>query len=167
VTGDIGTYWKVDVLFNSTMSEVAENDTNDSIISVNYCTEDFSLSWSSISFGHVNPMSEHNSAPGNPTNNYNITINLGSCDLDFYMRGTDMVNETSNDILGVGNVSWSNASNDYSSSFNLTKANEVIRLNVSQNNNITTWYWINIPSVYAGYYNGTITITGVKNGEAP
>ena len=33
--------------------------------------------------------------------------------------------------------------------------------------NITTWYWMNIPPIYAAYYNGTVFIQGVKSGSAP
>jgi len=161
-TGNVGTSWKIGVLFNSSYSEVQENHTDNSTISIISCTEDFSLSWSSIKFGILNPGSIGEPAPEND-NGYNITVNAGSCNLDFYIKGTDLENKTLNSIIEVGNITWSNTSNSYESSFNLTKTDEIIKLNVPQKTNVTTWYWINVPFVYTGYYNGTITITSVKN----
>ena len=65
------------------------------------------------------------------------------------------------------NVTWSNTSNTYGESFNLSSIPNVLKLNVPKNTNVTTWYWINVPAVYAGYYNGAIYINSVKNGESP
>ena len=161
-TGDTNTAWKVGVLFNSSYPEIQENHTENATVSITSCTEDFTLSWSSISFGTLNPSTEQNPAPGNENNEYNITVNPGSCNLNLYIKGTDLVNETLNSIIGVGNITWSNTSNSYLESFNLTKTEQVIKLNVPPETNITTWYWINVPPIYAGYYNGTITIIGVK-----
>ncbi|MEM5778334.1 MAG: hypothetical protein QXD43_02475 [Candidatus Aenigmatarchaeota archaeon] len=161
-TGNVNTNWKIGVLFNSSYPEITENHTSNATVSIVSCTEDFTLSWSSISFGLLNPSTEKNPAPGNENNEYNITINPGSCNLNLYIRGTDLVNETLNSKIGVDNITWSNTSNDYSNSFNLTETDQIIKLNVPENTNVTTWYWINVPPVYAGYYNGTITITGVK-----
>ena len=163
-TGDTNSYWKIGVLFNSSYPELQRNHTDNVTVSIVSCTEDFSLSWSSIKFGLLNPSTEQKSAPGNENNEYNITVNAGSCNLDFYIKGTNLVNETLNSFIGAGNVTWSNTSNNYSSSFSLKTTDEVIKLNVPQKSNVTTWYWINVPAVYTGYYNGTITITGVKNG---
>jgi len=163
-TGDTNSYWKIGVLFNSSYPELQGNHTDNATVSIVSCTEDFSLSWSSIKFGLLNPSTEQKSAPGNENNEYNITVNAGSCNLDLYIKGTNLVNETLNSFIGTGNVTWSNTSNSYSSSFSLKTTDEVIKLNVPQKSNVTTWYWINVPAVYTGYYNGTITITGVKNG---
>jgi len=162
-TGDIDTYWKIGVLFNSSYPEIQENHTDNSTVSIIPCTEDFSLSWSSIKFGLLNPGTIEEPAPKNDNNGYNITVNPGSCNLDFYIKGTDLENKTLNSVIEIGNITWSNTSNSYSSSFSLTKADDVIKLNVPQKTNVTTWYWINVPFVYTGYYNGTITITSVKN----
>jgi hypothetical protein len=162
-TGYIGTSWKIGVLFNSSYPEVKENHTDNSTVSITPCTEDFSLAWTSIRFGLLNSGTEKEPAPENNNNVYNITVNSGSCNLDFYIKGTDLENKTLNSVIEVRNITWSNTSNSYTSSFNLTKTDEVIKLNIPQNTNVTTWYWINVPFIYAGYYNGTITITSVKN----
>lgn len=161
-TGDTNTNWEIGVFFNSSYTEV-NNNTENATVSIVSCTEDFSLTWSSLRFGLLNPSTYQNSAPGNSINDYNITVNSGSCNLDFYISGTDLENNTLNSKINVGNITWSNSTNDYSNSFNLSNTNSALKLNVPKNTNITTWYWINVPPVYAGYYNGTMTITGVKN----
>ncbi|MEM7819640.1 MAG: hypothetical protein QXD48_02315 [Candidatus Aenigmatarchaeota archaeon] len=166
-TGDIGSDWRIDVLFNSSDQEIQSNNTDDISISIFSCSIDFNLQWSHIDFGELNPNTKENPAPGNDKNKYNITVNPGSCNLDFYIRGTNLTNSTLNSIIGVGNITWSNVSNSYSTSKELKHTYTPIRTNVTKNTNITTWYWLNVPPIYAGRYTGTIIITGVKNGENP
>jgi hypothetical protein len=165
LSGSLGSVVALDAYFNSTLDGLAGNDTNDSVVTIFSCTEDFSLSWSSIDFGPMTPSTFGNSAPWNHNNSYNITLNPGSCNLDLYIRGTNLSN--SGEVLQVDNMTWSNQSNDYSSSFRMSGQNSPIMMNVSKNTNVTTWYWIDVPSIFAGRYNGTITITGVMNGESP
>ena len=167
-TGDINTGWKLGVYFNSSYPEVQPNATLNATVSITSCTIDFTLQWSSISFGELIPNTYNNSAPGNSNNLYNITVNPGSCNLDLYIRGTDLVNTTLNSIIKVGNISWSNISSNINDGFSrLTETNSPIRLNVLPGTNVTTWYWLDVPPVYSGYYNGTIYIVGVLHGEAP
>jgi hypothetical protein len=167
-TGDINTGWKFGVYFNSSYPEVQPNATLNATVSITSCTVDFTLQWSSISFGDLTPSTYNNSAPGNSNNLYNITVNPGSCNLDLYIRGTDLVNTTLNSIIKVSNISWSNISSNINDGFfRLTETNSPIRLNVLPSTNVTTWYWLDVPPVYSGYYNGTIYIVGVLNGEAP
>jgi hypothetical protein len=166
-TGNAGSNWKIGVSFNSSYSEVQKNNTENATLSIVSCTEDFNVTWSSINFGLLDPSTGPYNASGNSNNQYNITVNSGSCNLDLYIKGTNLVNETMNSFIGVGNVTLNNVSDNYSTSFNLTSTNEVIKLNVAQNINVTSWYWLNVPPVFTGYYNGTITITGVKYGQTP
>lgn len=166
-TGNVNTAWKIGVLFNSSYASIQPNNTLNATVSILSCTEDFNLTWSSIKFGLLNPSSGPNNASGNSNNEYNISVNSGSCDLDFYINGTDLTNTTLNSIIGVENVTWSNTSNNYSESFNLSSTVSALKSSVSQSTNFTTWYWINVPPVYAGYYNGMIYIFGVKNGQNP
>ena len=163
-TGNVNSQWKIGILFNSSYIDMQNNNTLNTTISIIPCTEDFTLQWNSIKFGLLNPDTGPHEAPGNSDNGYNITVNSGSCNLDFYISGTNLVNTTLNSNIGVGNVTWSNTSNSYASSYNLSTISTAVKSNVPKNTNITTWYWINVPSIYAGYYNGNITITGVKNG---
>lgn len=161
-TGDVNTNWKIGVLFNSSYSEVQENHTSNATISILPCTVDIDVSWSSINFGLLNPDTGPYDAPENSNNGYNITVKDGSCDTDLYIKGTDLTSSAGS-FIGVGNATWSSASNSYSSSSSLSNTDQLIQLKVQPRTSITTWYWINVPAVFAGYYNGTITITGVKN----
>jgi hypothetical protein len=166
-TGSVSTELEIGVLFNSSDISIVDNNTQNSTVSITDCTLDFSLMWSSIDFDNLNPNTNENSAPGNSDNEYNISVNYGSCNLDFYINGTDMENATFKSKVGVDNITWSNVSNDYSTSYNLSKTISPIKINIPENTNVTTWYWLNVPPVYAGKYNGTIIIHGVKNGESP
>lgn len=163
-TGNVNSNWKIGVLFNSSYTDITNNNTNNATISILSCTEDFNLNWNSIKFGLLDPSTGPTKAPGNDDSLYNITVNPDSCNLDFYISGTDLTNTTLQSEIGVGNITWSNTSNSSSTSYNLSYESNVIKLNVAKNTNVTTWYWINVPAVYAGYYNGNIIITGAKNG---
>jgi hypothetical protein len=165
-TGSIGTDWKIGVYFNSSYAE-AKNTTLNASVSIITCTEDFTTVWDSVRFGLLTPSTDQHPAQGNSNNLYNITVNPGSCNIDLYIKGTYLENSTLNSRIGVGNITWSNTSNTYSSSYNLSGSNAPIKVDVERNNNVTMWYWINVPAVYSGYYNGTINITGVKNGQTP
>jgi hypothetical protein len=163
-TGDINTGWKLGVYFNSSYPEVQPNSTENATVVIVPCVVDFTLTWNSIDFGELIPNTYNNSAPGNLNNAYNITVNAGSCNLDFYIRGTDLINTTLNSIIKVGNMSWSNISSNLDDGFfQLSETDSLLKLNVPENTNVTTWYWLNVPPVYAGKYNGTIYITGVKH----
>lgn len=164
-TGDLDTVWRIGVLFNSSYADIVENGTENSTVSIFPCTLDFNLSWSSIKFGLLDPNTGPNEASGNSKNEYNITVNPGSCNLDFYINGTALTNNTLNSQIEVGNISWSNSSNNYTGSFKLSSQVGVLSINAPEKTNVTTWYWINVPPVYSGYYNGMIYIFGVKNGE--
>ena len=163
-SGEVNTDWKIGVYFNSSYSEVQPNTTKNATVSIVPCTIDFRLSWSSIDFGELLPNTYNNSAPGNSKNEYNITVNPGSCNLDFYIRGSDLTNSTFSSTIKVGNLSWSNMSSNINDGyFQLTETDSLIKLNVPENTNVTTWYWLNVPPVYAGFYTGKIFISGVKH----
>jgi hypothetical protein len=162
-TGNVDTAWKIGVYFNSSDPNVKPNSTSNATVVIVSCTVDFNLTWNSIDFGILLPNTFNNSAPGNLNNTYNITVNPGSCNLDLYIRGTDLVNTTFNSVIKVGNISWSNISSNLNDGFfRLSETNSLIKSNVPEKTNVTTWYWLNVPPVYAGKYNGTIYITGVK-----
>ncbi|MFH1473651.1 MAG: hypothetical protein ABIE55_02035 [Candidatus Aenigmatarchaeota archaeon] len=166
-TGNVNSDWKINVLFNSSYIDMLDNSTNSATITINDCTVDMTVQWPSINFGSLIPGTTENGADGNDGDEYNITVNPGSCNLDFYINGTNLTNTTYNSLIPVNNVTWSNTTNDYAESFELSYTINVLKLDVPENTNITTWYWINVPAVYAGYYNGTVFIWGVENGENP
>jgi len=164
-TGKIDSSWMIGVLFNSSYSNVVQNHTNNATVSILSCSVDFTLHWSVIEFGPLNPGTE-NAALENWNSTYNITANTEGCGLDFYIKGTNLFNTTYSSAIGVGNITWSNVTDSYIFSFNLSTTSTPIMKNVAKNTNVTTWYWMNLPPVYAGIYNGTVYITGAINGES-
>ena len=166
-TGGIDTGWEVGVLFNSSYSDILDNFTDNVTVSILNCTIDFTVQWGSVNFGSLSPNTGPWEAVGNSGNEYNITVNPGSCNLDFYINGTNLTNTTLGYQIWAENVKWSNTSNSFAESYNLTTTSSVLKLDVPKLINVTTWYWINVPPVYAGYYNGTVFIYGVENGQSP
>jgi uncharacterized delta-60 repeat protein len=164
-TGNPGLDYNIDVNFTSDTLE--SNATTSAKISIISCTVDFTLHWTSISFGTLNPNTQNNIAPGNSNQTYNTTVNQGSCNLDLYLKGSDFTNGTTSAVIEVGNISWNNQSNDPGTSVNLTYINTLIQGDVTPDTNITTWYWMSVPPAFAARYNGTISITGVVTGETP
>ncbi len=167
-TGAELTSWKIGVNFSSDAAGVLENTTSNATINIIPCFVDISVGWSSIEFENsLVPNTYENPALGNADEIYNITINSGSCNTDLYIKGTNMENISLGYSLGIGNLTWSNNSNTYTASYNMTQAYNIFKFDVPPVTNITTWYWINVPPIYAAYYNGTVFIQGVKSGSAP
>lgn len=159
-TGDVGSEWKIGVLFNS--SSVAEsNHTDNATIKIIECHEGLHFGWD-IDFGILNPntFGSSNPAPGNAKKLYNIT-NTGTCVLHVWIKGTDIVNTTlpTSNVIGIGNLTW-NIVDDYSTSFKMTKSYSLVSSNFVPGANITMYYWLTVPPVYAGLYRGNITICG-------
>ncbi len=70
----------------------------------------------------------------------------------------DITNTTIGYTIGVGNLTYSNSTDDYSSSNNMTTNYQLLFPNAVQLSNKTSYYWLNMPAVAAGKYNGTMTI---------
>jgi hypothetical protein len=152
--------YKIGVLFNSSYSSVTQNHTNNATITIIECTESMSIGWSSIYFGYVNPNTAGTEAPGNDNKLYNIT-NTGTCTLKTWIKGTDLENTTLPypNIIGTGNLTWSNTTNSSTSSYAMTTFYTLLNSSLTPTiKNITTYYWLSVPPVYAGQYNGTIYI---------
>lgn len=163
-TGEADSVWKIGVLFNSTQAGVQENHTSNSTVAITACTESITLGWD-IDFGTYNPNTpaSDNPALGNTGKLYNIT-NSGTCDLKVWIKGSEYLeNITYNSKIYIGNLTWTNISSEYSSSYpNMTTSWSLVNETLlgGGNYNITTYYWLAIPPVYAGRYNGTVTICG-------
>ncbi|MBU4245481.1 MAG: hypothetical protein KKE71_00385 [Nanoarchaeota archaeon] len=160
--------WKLGVNFSSNSTWTTPNETSFATVSIVDCFIDITAQWASIDFQNpLAPNTYQNPALGNAGDEYNITINQGSCNTDLYIKGTNMENSSLGYSLGVGNLTWSNTSSAYSSSFNMTQTYNPLKIDVASFTNITTWYWLNVPPIYAANYNGTVFIQGVKSGSAP
>jgi hypothetical protein len=159
-TGDLDTGWKMGVFFESNNQNVHENHTDNATIYITSCTEGVSLSWDSIDFGSLTPSTDYNPAPNNEQKFYNVT-NTGTCTLNLWIRGADLQNITYNSIIKVGNLSWSNYSSSYIE-FHQNMSYSYVLLNSSlpPGENLTTYYWLSIPPVYAGYYVGSVYVCG-------
>jgi len=160
-TGTINSEWKVGVLFNSSLTGIADNHTNNATIAIIAPEPSITL-WSPpiIDFASQNPSTYWNNATNNTNNFYNITVDPISCSpIDIWIKGTDLENITLSTIIGVGNITWNNYDN-YTTSINMSTTYVLINASLSPNTNVTTYYWLNVPAVYAGGYNGTATICG-------
>jgi hypothetical protein len=163
-TGDIGSYFEIDVNFTSSLSQVKSNDTGDSTVNI-VCLYLITLQWSSINFSTVDP-GNYGNAAGNDNRAYNITVESDSCPVDLYIKGDDLNQTSVSYKIGAGNVTW-NTTNKYPG-FKLSKAYALINSSINPNTNITTYYWIDMPyRVATATYNSTLWIKGVENGGSP
>lgn len=158
VTGDPNTVWKIGVLFSSSYD--IQNHTSNATISIFFCTIDFTVAFSNIEFGNVWPSTKGNPAIGNDFNLYNISVNQGSCYLNISISATDLTNSTFNSVIPVNNLKFSNSSKDYSKSYSLSNNFIQIAQNVAPLTNITLYFWLDVPPIYAGYYVGYVYIKG-------
>ena len=165
-SGDVYSEWKIGVSFTSNFSYIAQNATENATIYISPCPIDFTLSWDSIDFGILNPSTQANQAPGNSLLLYNITVNQGSCNLDFYIKGDDLYNPQANSYLKISNMSVSNSTNDHFSSFRILNDYQLLFFNKTFGT-YTTYYWIDVPPIYAGTYTGKVYILGVISGYLP
>lgn len=160
-TGSINSAWKIDVNFSSDTG--ISNDTENAIVQILDCLVDITIHFTDLQFGELVPSTKQNPAVGNSQNLYNISVNKDSCTTNLYIKGEDLINATYNSIIGIGNLTFNNVTNDYSSSYRLSDSYQVLKLNVPENTNVTLWFWIDVPPVYAGYYKGTIYINGERS----
>ena len=169
-TGTIGSSYKIGALLESNMSYLDDNTTDNNTIQIVSCILDITLQWDSIDFGNLQPGTTNNSAPGNVNDNYNITVeSVTTCNVDLYIKGTDL-NRSLNDnyYIQVGNITWNNATNEYSSGYRLGYSWNLLKEAVSPSTNVTMYYWIDIPfGITADNYTGTLYIEGVESGEEP
>jgi len=170
-TGDIGSSYKVGVLFESSISNVESNNTQNSTINIVSCVIEITT-WDNVTFQEPLYPGERKNATGNDDKDYNITVGSATtCKVDLYVSGEDLQcydSTCSGYSIGVGNVTWSNVSNDYATSYNLTSAWAEVNTSVDPGVNTTTYYWINVPDGIAyGRYNATLTVQGVEEGSEP
>jgi len=157
-TGDINSVWLIGVYLNS--SAGLKNYTSNATVTITTCSEYISLGWNVTNFTALNPNTNWNEAPGNAGRLYNIT-NTGTCTLTLWIKGVNLVNATNpQNMILVGNLSWNNVTNDYTTSYNLTTNYAYLNGSFAPNKNLTTYYWLSVPPVYAGEYNGNITFCG-------
>lgn len=162
-TGDLLSGWMIGVLFNSSDGSIADNHTDNATIKIIECTESFTIAWNTVNFNTIDPNTDDNAAGGNDNQTYNIS-NTGTCDLNIYIKGTNLTNTTSREpydvihTIGVGNITWHNTTNSPSGAYTLTTDYVILNSSFDPDiKNITTYYWLSVPPIPAGKYNGTMT----------
>ncbi|MEM5875613.1 MAG: hypothetical protein QXX45_03545, partial [Candidatus Aenigmatarchaeota archaeon] len=163
-SGDLNSFWKIAVYFNSTVEDVKENITDSATIFIGFCTVDFSLSWEILDFGELIPNSYKNPALGNNQNLYKITLSPTSCNLNIFIRGSNLVGKNLKKVILVSNISVSNITNIFDTSFRISENNQLLFYNITPGD-YYTYYWIDLPPIYSDIYLGEIFIVGVKNEE--
>ena len=164
-TGNLTSLWKLDVLFNSSLSEA--NETNYTKIEITLVLI-LSLTFTEVNFGVCNPVTYGNPASLNNETGYNISLNENSNDVDgVYIKGTDLEPQSVtgfgsiNYSIGVGNLTWNDNENQYEST-NTTRFTldyDLIRSDISSGTDIPMYYWIDIPTgQYAQDYDGMLYI---------
>jgi hypothetical protein len=156
-TGIPDSEWKIGVLFNSSYFTLPKNHTNNITITIVSCIEELTLPFSNVGFGSLFPSTEGNQALENANNKYNVT-NSGSCISDIWIKASDLVNGT-NEIL-YNNISFNNVTNSYSNSYrisnNYSSQNSSLKLDVPGSTNATSYYFLDVPAIYAGNYTGNL-----------
>lgn len=160
-SGASGTVWEIGVFFNST-GATAANHTDNATVSIVPCAVDITTAFPAVSFGELNPSQPESNASENANGGYNITIQPGSCETDLYVKGTDLA--FGNERIRISNLTVSNGSFGYNYSFPLNGSFQRLYLNATPGANVTTYYWMNVPAVFAGLYAGTISFNGVQTG---
>ena len=170
-TGDIGSIWAVDVLFESSEAGVENNETEDSNVSISGCSIDVTLDFDAVLFSNATyqpyPNTYGNPAINNSLSFYNITVNPGSCALDIYTRATDLLSVSIGSSIGMGNMTFSSTAEDYPSSTRYSSDYQLLNSNVGPGTEFTNWFWLDLPPVYYGLYNGSVYISSVVQGENP
>jgi hypothetical protein len=169
-TGDIGSVHSFGMLFESGQNNVYDNHTGNNTVTIVSCIMDMTLNWDSMDFGVLAPLTTANPAPGNPTHEYNITIeDLTTCGIDIYINSSELRHSTQPSyFIPQYNITFNNETNDFMTGYNLTDVWDVIKPNTQPGSNVTTYYWINAPhSILHGSYTGIITIKGVEHGTEP
>ncbi len=166
-TGDVGSAYKLGVLFESVESYVYSNSTGNNTISIISCIIDITLQWDNVSFDPIDP-GQRSNATGNQDSLYNITVeSTTTCNVDLYGRADDLVRkEGGNYAISAGNMSFSNTTNDYNEAYSMDTGWVLFGQAQQPDTNLTTYYWIDVPNgMMEGEYNSSLFIEGVEEGD--
>lgn len=158
-TGSQDSYHELDVNASSnSYPGIPESDSRDFQVEISVPI-DFSLNWTTIDFGALNPGVENKSAEGNDNMEYNITVSEDSAPIDnLWVNATDLVSTVDPSyVIGASNMSYS-LQNDISTENRLSNSYQHVKSNIDPGDIISTFYWIDVPfGMTEGGYNGTIT----------
>ena len=157
-SGDIDTFHYLDVLAESNVSEVQENNSVDHLVQINNLLI-FDLTWNNLDFGNLDPGAENRSAIGNSDRSYNVSVSEDSEPVDeMWIRSTDL---NSSDFPGeyaifAENMSFS-LQNNIGTETKLSNTYKLLKSSISPGTVFSTYYWIDVPfGIYNGEYSGTM-----------
>ena len=157
-TGDIGSNYVIDTEANSPISEVDNNQSEGSNVSIDYFLI-VSDNRENTTFGAIDPNTTYNPAEGNQERPvHEISVDSYSQPVDELFMQVD--NLTSYFIdgyhIGPSNLSY-NFVNKTSNSTRATGDADVIKTDIQPGSTVEMFYWLDVPSgVVQDYYNGTI-----------
>lgn len=157
-TGDLDSEWDFGVLFNSTDTEIQNNNTDNVTLTIVPCLEEITIQFSDISFSTLFPNTQGNAASGNSNDFYNVT-NSGTCTSNLWVKSTDI--EKGSDSILYSNISFNNVTNDFASSYRVgdsfSSDNSTFKRDVAGSTNATGYYFLDVAIVYTGDYEGNVT----------
>ncbi len=165
-TGSQDSYHELDVNASSTTyNEIPENDSRNPQVEISVPI-DFSLNWTTLDFGALNPGVQNQSAQGNDNLEYNITVSEDSAPIDnLWVTATDLVSSVDTSyVIGASNISYS-LQNSIDTEKRLSNTYQHVKSGIDPGDIISTFYWIDVPfGMTEGGYNGTITFKANNTG---
>ena len=122
------------------------------------------LNFTNITFGEHWPSPINNvtyNATRNNEGGYGVRVEPESNDVDWiWIKGTNMTliggHNNDDEIIGVSNITWNKDVNDKDQASPLNYSYQLVASNVQSNTSFPLFFWLWIPPVQAGNYNGTI-----------
>ncbi|MBU0530699.1 MAG: hypothetical protein KKC05_03420, partial [Nanoarchaeota archaeon] len=127
--------------------------------------------WTIASLPQTNLASDGNNGAG--TTLYNLSIVASGCTADIYISANDDLQTSGGFVLGLGNETFCNSTSDDSVPGTgctqiTTSYDSIIGQNLGNGENVFLKFYLSVPGGQgAGFYNNSISIKGVKNGEIP
>lgn len=157
-TGGAPSAYDIDVNASSNTYEgISETDTTDAMVQLKEIVL-FSLSFSSISFGSIDPGTQDVPATGNSDLSYNLSVDDDSVAVDgLWVRATSLVSGAdSSYTIGPSNMSV-NSSLD-SDLLQLASTYQRMLTDIAPNTTFSTFYYLDVPvGLLQSQYSGTIT----------
>ncbi|MFB6245357.1 MAG: hypothetical protein ABEJ03_03335 [Candidatus Nanohaloarchaea archaeon] len=154
-TGDLRSYHRIDALASSSYSSVDNNDSENSLIQINRALL-IDFSWSTTSFGNLDPGERDVPAEGNSKMAYNLTVTQDSEPVDsLWIKSTDLDSLQDSYSIPAENMSYS-TSNDITSEDFFSKSYELVKKDIDPGEVVNFFFWLDVPTGKAeGDYNGT------------
>ncbi len=153
-TGSIRDYL-LDVNASSMREGMQPNNSDDALISLRKALYT-NFQADRVDFGVLDPGERNISAAGNSNHEYNLSVG-GCATADTWIRSTDLATDGWGDYsIDAENVSYG-LENDISNETDLSGTYDLLQPDVSSNTNLTTFYWIDVPTgIKSSDYNGTL-----------